>query len=829
LLNGDWLLGSAAKLIANISCWLIRWSRVTGYDMTQYMVGQWKLDVTQSALDTVAAMKLPAWMPLAMKFQSLKVPVGTSRKLDLKRAGMALNGEAKFISVSQPQHGTLVLGEDDVYTYRTSIAAITNDKFEVVYESSAGNRQTLKFAVQVIEPQSLLMERFDGIDGTTIKSLTDSDSYPNFPTATDYLVDFKSPGNAGDSYGLRVSGYLSVPISGEYRLYIASDDESELRLSTTELPQDAAKIAGLKGWTNPENYTSNASQTSPAILLQAGKFYYVEALMKEGAGGDHLSVAWTGPGVTVPETITGNYLIPYGVDIAPFIPPSDFGDAIIAYPVTFAQNGARHQVGPLFLGSNVDAEVNGKASIGGDGDSGDDGFVFNSTLLSTDVATTSSLTVIASAPGKLDAWIDFNKDGDWLDPAEQIFSSKDVVEGANVLAFEVPTGSASGNPVARFRLSSLGNLAPTGVANDGEVEDYLAAIVTGAASAIVDIRTPKGGSEVTVDGADLVVRQGLTIVFKAPFNSFGDVTFSGASLDDLLLLTNLEAMGNKSLLFDGGLGADVLKWAESGKTLDLTNPNIRLLDIESIDITGTGDNKLLISAEKVKSASTTTDTLKVVSDAGDTISFGIGWKVETPTFIDGQFTHIISEVASGGTARVELRNGNAMQNPLNPFDADRDGKFVPLDALRIINELRRRGSGAFTLPTKDSEIGKLYFDVNGDNRLTALDALRIINAIARANRSGIAVGESASPSVDLSSILTKEKIDGKQHVSTALVAMVSPLIPRSNELRISSHELVVDQVLQTFGSDEEEENTGMSDLRVSTKYTASGQDMSLVE
>ena len=124
----------------------------------------------------------------------------------------------------------------------------------------------------------------------------------------------------------------------------------------------------------------------------------------------------------------------------------------------------------------------------------------------------------------------------------------------------------------------------------------------------------------------------------------------------------------------------------------------------------------MINAEKVKSASTTTDTLKVIADAGDTISFGTGWEVETPTFIDGQFTHIVSEIAPGGTARVELRNSNMLQNPLNPFDADRDGKVVPLDALRIINELQRRGSGAFTLPTNDSEISKLYFDVNGDNR-----------------------------------------------------------------------------------------------------------------
>ncbi len=501
--------------------------------------------------------------------------------------------------------------------------------------------------------------------------------------------------------------------------------------------------------------------------------------------------------------------------------PTDFGDAPTNYPVSLARNGARHTVGGLFLGSNVDAETDGTPSnnAGSDGDD-DDGVFVLTTVITTTVTTTSSFSVIASRAGKLDGWIDFNGDGDWLDASEQIFTSQSVVAGTNLLSFTVPAGATAGSTGARFRLSTAGMLAPTGIANNGEVEDYLATIVTGAANAIVDIMPPNGGSEVTVDGADLVVRQGVTVVFKAPFTSFGDVTFSGTPLDDLLLLTILEALGDKPLLFDGGLGADALKWLESGKTLDLTNPNISLRDIESIDITGTGDNKLVISAEKVKSASTTTDTLKVVSDAGDTISFGNGWKIETPAFIDGQFTHIISEVAPGGTARVELRNGNSLQNPLNPFDADRDGKFLPLDALRVINELRRRGSGVFTLPTNDSEIGRLYFDVNGDNRLTALDALRIINAIARANRSGIAVGESASPAVDLSSTLPKEKIDGKQQVSsvgTTPAAMVSPLTPRSNDLKLSSRELFIDQVMQTFASDEELERTGMFDLHVNIK------------
>ena len=192
------------------------------------------------------------------------------------------------------------------------------------------------------------------------------------------------------------------------------------------------------------------------------------------------------------------------------------------------------------------------------------------------------------------------------------------------------------------------------------------------------------------------------------------------------------------------VGKDILKLLEAGRTLDLTSANVTLRDIEGIDIAGSG-NRLVISVDAVKAASSTTDTLEVVAKLGDTIAFGSGWRIETPKFINGQFTHLISESATGGTAKVEIRNDRPLTNPLNPFDANRDGNIQPLDALRIINEVRRRGAGPVVIPTSDSEINRLYFDVNGDMRLTALDALRVINAISRINHGLRASGESTTP------------------------------------------------------------------------------------
>ena len=108
-----------------------------------------------------------------------------------------------------------------------------------------------------------------------------------------------------------------------------------------------------------------------------------------------------------------------------------------------------------------------------------------------------SVTVtVGNAPGgaRLDAWIDFNGDGSWGGPLEQIADSVLVVNGSNVLTFDVPSTAADGTTIARFRLSTAGNLGVRGAASDGEVEDYAITInppVSAPASSDAHARSPR--------------------------------------------------------------------------------------------------------------------------------------------------------------------------------------------------------------------------------------------------------------------------------------------------------------------------------------------------
>ncbi|MGE0756179.1 MAG: DVUA0089 family protein, partial [Pirellulaceae bacterium] len=118
----------------------------------------------------------------------------------------------------------------------------------------------------------------------------------------------------------------------------------------------------------------------------------------------------------------------------------------------------------------------------------DDGVVFNGILKP---GASTSITVTASADGLLSAWFDWNQDGDWDDPSERIFADVPVVAGANTLFVPVPVQSPApstlplGDTFARFRFSSKTGLFPTGLAEDGEVEDYKVRVLSNASPVLV--------------------------------------------------------------------------------------------------------------------------------------------------------------------------------------------------------------------------------------------------------------------------------------------------------------------------------------------------------
>jgi hypothetical protein len=199
-----------------------------------------------------------------------------------------LNGSDPRLPVGQSQSGTLTTLVDEQAPKR--------------YQIPAGQPPAAPRG-------SILAEYWDGINGTDIGSLTGDPSFPYEPSRTVQLTQFEIPVDTGDQYGTRVTGYLYPPASTTYTFWIASDDASQLWLSTDESPGHKIMIAQVDGWTSSQQWDKYASQKSTPIALKAGEKYYIEALQKEAGGGDNLAVAWQYSGHTR-SIISGPYLSP---------------------------------------------------------------------------------------------------------------------------------------------------------------------------------------------------------------------------------------------------------------------------------------------------------------------------------------------------------------------------------------------------------------------------------------------------------------------------------------------------------------------------------------
>lgn len=165
----------------------------------------------------------------------------------------------------------------------------------------------------------------------------------------------------------------------------------------------------------------------------------------------------------------------------------DFGDAndaplVVGYPTLLVNNGARHVIVPgVFLGATVDAEPDGQPDGTATGDDNnppaglddEDGVTIPSPLVA---GSSVSVSVVASFPGYLNAWIDWNGNGTWLDPGEQVHLNFPLNPGPNLVPLSVPTPPAivSGGPQSRWRFTSYPPVTPSfaGAETDGEVEDY---------------------------------------------------------------------------------------------------------------------------------------------------------------------------------------------------------------------------------------------------------------------------------------------------------------------------------------------------------------------
>lgn len=320
-------------------------------------------------------------------------------------------------------------------------------------------------------------------------------------TVTITLPDTVAPTNAGDDAMLVASVFQNVEqtVTGFVRNATATAQvttgtpgNSNLAPAAYDAGQapdeaDDGKLvtgtnASTEGFVLPAGHTA---LVTPSITNAAGNFDTPFGNTNNEPNGLTGGVYFRNGGATPGSLYTlqmGGAVatLTYGATNASFLLESDnadVGDAPISY------TNPTHTIAGIRMGATVDADaslLNNATATGDDVNNTDDEDGVTLTPLLPIGQTTVVPVSIQNAAGVLNAWFDWNADGDFNDAGEQMVSDQAVAVGTTNLNIVVPAGAVVGPTFARFRVCTssaatapLDNCnAPASTVQSGEVEDY---------------------------------------------------------------------------------------------------------------------------------------------------------------------------------------------------------------------------------------------------------------------------------------------------------------------------------------------------------------------
>jgi len=239
----------------------------------------------------VRAVGSPTFTTITVEFDEGMDPVTS-----IGAGNYTVNPPLAVISAEQAPNGSSIVLTTDPQTPDTQYTVTIRDTLDLAGNAIAAPNNTAQFRSWIPsgDCSGVLFEAFSST-GTTIPLFTNSANYPNNPFTNGFIQGMHSrmafPANNNDNYGGRMRGLFIPLVSGNWRLFMSSDDPGELWFNPNGgSPAGRQRVAFETGCCQ-QYQPAGRNQTSPVFPLVAGQGYYMELIYKENTGGDYGMVA----------------------------------------------------------------------------------------------------------------------------------------------------------------------------------------------------------------------------------------------------------------------------------------------------------------------------------------------------------------------------------------------------------------------------------------------------------------------------------------------------------------------------------------------------------
>lgn len=255
----------------------------------------------------------PTILALGNYGDSNVVTIDFSEALDLASATNAANytldGGIVILSARMGINSRSVRLETSGLTPGTHYTlSATNILDRAPVPNSIGANTTASFTAMNLYRGFLRQENYSGIEPFgNLQALTTNEKFPDTPDASTLIHEFEIAPNAYYQDGIRLSGWLLPPVTGEYIFYLCNVSEAALYLSRDASPLNKLRVAfeycgfacggsGSRHWNHvtPGWNASPQSTVSLPIHLEKGRAYYIEVIAGSSAA-NVLGLAWRMP------------------------------------------------------------------------------------------------------------------------------------------------------------------------------------------------------------------------------------------------------------------------------------------------------------------------------------------------------------------------------------------------------------------------------------------------------------------------------------------------------------------------------------------------------